>query len=112
MSTGRSWRRNISTGVARGRWSASASMAARPRTRPRTICSNSRLPAPPRWSAHEAALRHRDRYGIRKVEDVTSDDGSRSFRLQDLNYTWWEIVNVDLSYYDAIFAGADLGVAA
>ena len=63
-------------------------------------------------AAHAAALEHRERYGIKKVEDITTDDGSRSFRVQDLNYTWWEIVNVDLAHYDAIFDGVDLGIAA
>lgn len=62
-------------------------------------------------AAHTAALRDRDVYGIKRVEDVTESDGRRCFRLQDLNYTWWEVVHVDLAYYDAIFDGPDLGRA-
>jgi hypothetical protein len=57
-------------------------------------------------SAHDAAIRFKDLYGIRKVEDVTVIDGQRAFHLQDLNRTWWEIVHTSLAHYDAIF---DLG---
>ncbi len=60
-------------------------------------------------AAHSAALRHREEYGIKRVEEVAENDGLHSFRLQDLNYTWWEIVNVELGYYDALFDGADVG---
>lgn len=63
-------------------------------------------------AAHAAALERRDEYGIRRVEDVTEQDGRRAVRIQDLNYTWWEIVNLDLAHYDAIFDGRDVGVAA
>lgn len=59
-------------------------------------------------SAHEAAIRLKDQYGIRKVEDVTETDGLRAFRLQDLNFTWWEIVNVNLAHYDALFDRSDV----
>ncbi len=62
-------------------------------------------------AAHDAAIRHREAYGIKKVEDVTEIEGLRAFRLQDLNYTWWEIIHVDLGYYDALFDGVDLGSA-
>lgn len=62
-------------------------------------------------AAHAAAIRHKDEYGIKKIEDVRVDDGLRSVRVQDLNYTWWEIVNVDLAHYDAIFDGPDLAAA-
>ena len=58
-------------------------------------------------SAHDAALRTAGYYGIRKVEDVTEADGMRSFRLQDLNYTWWEIGTVSLAHYDALFDRGD-----
>jgi len=61
-------------------------------------------------SAHEAAVRLKDQYGIRKVEDVREVDGLRAFRLQDLNCTWWEIVNVNLDYYDAIFDRGDRAI--
>ena len=58
--------------------------------------------------AHAAALAHREVYGIKQVEDVTETDGLRAFRLQDMNFTWWEIVNVDLAHYDAIFDAGDI----
>jgi catechol 2,3-dioxygenase-like lactoylglutathione lyase family enzyme len=58
-------------------------------------------------SAHEAAIRLKDQYGIRKVEDVTETNGLRAFRIQDLNSTWWEIVNVSLAHYDALFDRGD-----
>ena len=58
-------------------------------------------------AAHAAALRCRDEFGIRKVDDVTETDGLRAFRLQDLNFTWWEIVNTDLARYDALFDHGD-----
>jgi hypothetical protein len=58
-------------------------------------------------AAHEAAVRCKDEFGIRKVDDVTERDGQRSFRLQDLNFTWWEIVNTDIGYYDAMFDKGD-----
>ncbi|MFT8246216.1 VOC family protein [Roseomonas sp. BN140053] len=59
-------------------------------------------------AAHEAALRHAEEYGIRKVEPPRDADGLRSFRLQDLNFTWWEISNVALSHYDALFDRGDV----
>ena len=59
-------------------------------------------------AAHAAALLHRDYYGIKQIGDVTEIDGLYAFRLQDLNYTWWEIVNVDLGHYDAIFDTGDV----
>ena len=58
-------------------------------------------------AAHAAALRCQEQYGIRKVEDLTERDGLRSFRLQDLNFTWWEIINTDLAHYDALFDRGD-----
>ncbi len=59
-------------------------------------------------AAYAAALEHRDLYGIRKVEEPFDEDGRHAFRLQDLNYTWWEITDVDQSYYDAIFDAGDV----
>ena len=58
-------------------------------------------------SAHAAAIRFKDDYGIRAVDDITDNDGLRAFRLQDLNRTWWEIVNVTQAHYDAIFDRGD-----
>ena len=59
-------------------------------------------------AAHAAALATRDDYGIRRIEAVTEADGRRAFRLQDLDYTWWEITNMDQRHYDAIFAAGDM----
>jgi hypothetical protein len=58
-------------------------------------------------AAHAAALKHKDDYGIKQVRDVASADNHRSFKLQDLNNTWWEISTVNQGYYDQIFAKGD-----
>ena len=58
-------------------------------------------------AAHDAAVADRDRYGIRQVEEVVTGEGRCSFRLQDLNYTWWEITNVDEAYYERLFDAGD-----
>lgn len=57
--------------------------------------------------AHKAALAHRDDYAIKKVTDITSDDGIKAFMLQDLNHVWWEIAHVGLDHYDRLFATGD-----
>jgi hypothetical protein len=59
-------------------------------------------------TAYEAALRVGDLYGIRRVEAVGERDGRRAFLLQDLNFTWWEIVHTSLADYDAIFDRGDV----
>ena len=59
-------------------------------------------------AAHKAAVEHRDFYGIRKVEAPFEENGRHAFRLQDLNYTWWEITDIDQHYYDAIFDAGDV----
>jgi hypothetical protein len=58
-------------------------------------------------AAHDAALKHKDAYGIKRVLDVEEQDGHRAFRLLDLNNTWWEISTVSQAYYDEIFAKGD-----
>ena len=58
-------------------------------------------------SAHKAALAHRDDYAIKKVTDVTSEGGVKSFMLQDMNHVWWEIAHVDLAHYDRLFSAGD-----
>lgn len=58
-------------------------------------------------SAHAAALKHKDDYGIKRVFDVEEKGGQRAFRLLDLNNTWWEISTVSQAYYDDIFAKGD-----
>lgn len=58
-------------------------------------------------AAHDAALEHAARYGIRKVEDVVTRHGRSAFLLQDLNHSWWEITDTDQAYYDALFDAGD-----
>ena len=59
-------------------------------------------------AAHAAAIARRDEYGIKRIGDVSETEGRCAFRLQDLNYTWWEITNVDQAYYDALFDAGDM----
>ena len=63
-------------------------------------------------AAHAAAHARREEYGIKKIEDVTEEGGRRAFLLQDLNYTWWEITNIDQGHYDALFDAGDVDAAA
>jgi hypothetical protein len=58
-------------------------------------------------SAHAAALKHQDDYGIKRVLDVEEKGGQRTFKLLDLNNTWWEISTVSQAHYDDIFAKGD-----
>ena len=59
-------------------------------------------------SAHAAALKHKDDYGIKRVLDIEEKDGQRAFRLLDLNNTWWEISTVSQAHYDELFAKGDV----
>ena len=58
-------------------------------------------------AAHDAALKHKDDYGIKRVLDIEESGGRRAFKLLDLNNTWWEISTVSQAYYDDIFAKGD-----
>ena len=58
-------------------------------------------------AAHAAAIEQAERYGIRKVGDVTVRQDGTAFLLQDLNYTWWEITDTGQAHYDAIFDAGD-----
>jgi hypothetical protein len=58
-------------------------------------------------SAHAAALKHKDDYGIKQVLGIEDKDGQRAFKLLDLNNTWWEISTISQAYYDDIFAKGD-----
>jgi catechol 2,3-dioxygenase-like lactoylglutathione lyase family enzyme len=58
-------------------------------------------------AAHAAALAGKDDYGIKQVLCVESANGLRSFKLLDLNNTWWEISNISQAHYDDIFARGD-----
>ena len=59
-------------------------------------------------AAHAAAIEHADLYGINKVGELSSQDGHSAFLLQDLNHSWWEITDIDQTYYDAIFDAGDV----
>jgi catechol 2,3-dioxygenase-like lactoylglutathione lyase family enzyme len=59
-------------------------------------------------AAHAAAHAHKDAYGIRKIESIAQHGGVRSFQLQDMNKTWWEIANLNQGYYDDLFAKGDV----
>ena len=59
-------------------------------------------------AAHAAAQAHKDAYGIRRIENIEERGGIRSFRLQDMNNTWWEITNLSQKYYDDAFAKGDV----
>lgn len=58
-------------------------------------------------AARAAALKHKDEYGIKRVLDVETAGGHRSFKLLDLNNTWWEISTVSQDYFDDVFAKGD-----
>ena len=58
-------------------------------------------------AAHAAALAGKDDFGIKQVLDVETANGLRSFKVLDLNNTWWEISNVSQAHYDDIFARGD-----
>jgi catechol-2,3-dioxygenase len=58
-------------------------------------------------AAHAAALAGKDEYGVKQVLDIETANGLRSFKLLDLNNTWWEISNVAQAHYDEIFARGD-----
>jgi catechol 2,3-dioxygenase-like lactoylglutathione lyase family enzyme len=59
-------------------------------------------------AAHSAALARGSEYGIKRVLDVETSGGHRSFKLLDLNNTWWEISTVSQAYYDDVFAKGDV----
>ncbi len=58
-------------------------------------------------SAHAAALARKGEYGIKQVLAIETTGGHRSFKLLDLNNTWWEISTVSQAYYDEVFAKGD-----
>jgi hypothetical protein len=59
-------------------------------------------------AAHVAATKHKDQYGICRIEPVEERNCIRSFRLQDVNKVWWEIANLTQKYYDDAFAKGDV----
>lgn len=41
--------------------------------------------------AHAAAVEHKEKYGIQKINKVLERHGAYGFYLQDLDNNWWEI---------------------
>lgn len=58
-------------------------------------------------TAHAAAMRLKDDFGIKQVQGIAPVDGHRAFKLLDLNNTWWEISTVAQRDYDALFEKGD-----
>ena len=58
-------------------------------------------------TAHGAALARKDEFGIRRVLPIERADGLCSFKLLDLNNTWWEIGTVSQAFFDDAFAKGD-----
>ena len=59
-------------------------------------------------AAHAAAVAHKDDYRIKRVLDLETANGQRSFKLLDLNNTWWEISTVTQAYFDGVFEKGDV----
>ena len=59
-------------------------------------------------AAHGAALAYKDDYRIKRVLDVETVNGHRSFKLLDLNNTCWEIGTLTQSYFDDVFSKGDV----
>lgn len=58
-------------------------------------------------AARDAALTLQHQYGIKQVGDIRTAHAQRAFRLQDLNYTWWEITTANQKYYQTLFDAGD-----
>ncbi len=58
-------------------------------------------------AAHSAALAKKDEFAIKRVLDISTTRGRRSFLLLDLNNTWWEIGTVSQAFFDAAFEKGD-----
>jgi catechol 2,3-dioxygenase-like lactoylglutathione lyase family enzyme len=41
--------------------------------------------------AHAAAIEHKEKYGIQKIQSVRDRHGAYGFYFQDLDNNWWEI---------------------
>lgn len=57
--------------------------------------------------ARAAALAHKERYGIRQIDEIVEQDGGRSFSLQDCDGNWWEIEYRRPGYYEDLFRRGD-----
>jgi hypothetical protein len=58
-------------------------------------------------AARDAAIAHKDAYGIRQIGEIETSAGASSFKLQDLNRVWWEITTIDQGHDDRLFAAGD-----
>ena len=58
-------------------------------------------------AAHAAALAHQAEFGILKIQDIEATSDVSSFKLMDLNKTWWEIANINQAHFDALFERGD-----
>jgi catechol 2,3-dioxygenase-like lactoylglutathione lyase family enzyme len=54
-------------------------------------------------AAHDAALAQQAKWDIHEVRPVRTDGDTRSFALQDLDGTWWEIYHRPGHLYDDLF---------
>jgi hypothetical protein len=57
--------------------------------------------------AYERANEAKDKYQIRQVLSVATQDGRYSFYLEDLDHNWWEIQYYDGCMYDDFKAFGD-----
>ena len=62
-------------------------------------------------AARRDALKYKDEYGIRAVNQALDQHGVYSFYLQDLDGNWWEIQSLpEAELYDRWFERGDQGV--
>lgn len=60
-------------------------------------------------AAYEAALRYKEKYGIRRINKIQIQHGDYAFKLQDRDGNWWEIQYIEEPMkYDKRFARGDV----
>ncbi len=57
--------------------------------------------------AYENALKYQEKYKIRQVMEPTSQHGTYSFYLEDLDHNWWEISYNDGFIHDDVYDFGD-----
>lgn len=57
--------------------------------------------------AHAAAVEHKEKYGIQKINKVLERHGAYGFYFQDLDNNWWEIQHEPRAI-DDFFNGGDI----
>ena len=60
-------------------------------------------------AAHAAAVEHKEKYGIRKIQSVRERHGAYGFYLQDLDCNWWEVQYEERKIDDFFNAGDKFG---